>query len=154
MRELASDTANVSMLTDPPPSGCCRTFPATPEHVGQARRALAVLLDGSSLTEDATVCLSELVTNSIEHSNSRQPGGQFTVCATLAGGWLRVEVEDQGGLWLPRPQGTDGPRGRGLRIVEALSLAWGRSGGGTGSRTVWFEMHEDPNGSLGPWRSA
>jgi Histidine kinase-like ATPase domain len=116
------------------------SYPAAPEQVRHARRGLASFLDGSPWAGDAVTCLSELVTNSIEHSNSRAPGGLVTVRATLAAGRLRVEVEDQGGTWHQPATRADGPRGRGLAIVAALSGGWGKTGDGTRSRTVWFEM--------------
>jgi hypothetical protein len=56
---------------------------------------------------------------------------------------LRVEVEDQGGPWRQPSTGWDSPRGRGLRIVAALSHAWGKTDDGAGYRTVWFEMSSD-----------
>ena len=103
-----------------------------------ARRFLAANLNGSAPTGDALICLSELVTNAIRHSNSRRPGGTFTVRASAGHGRLRVEIEDQGGPWRPR-QGADGQGGRGLLVVDQLTTAWGISGNGT-ARVVWFEM--------------
>jgi anti-sigma regulatory factor (Ser/Thr protein kinase) len=71
-----------------------RTFPATPEHTGHARRFLAAILNGSPLTPDAVACLAELANNAIVHSASRHPGGTFTVRAHTSPAGLRVEVED------------------------------------------------------------
>jgi anti-sigma regulatory factor (Ser/Thr protein kinase) len=115
-----------------------RSFPATPDQVGEARRFLAAILDDSPITGDALTCLSELAANAVLHSNSRRPGGYFAVRARLHPGMLRVEVEDEGGPWESRHQ-PDGQRGRGLAIVEGLSSQWSISGDGTGTRTVWFE---------------
>jgi hypothetical protein len=42
--------------------GWSRSFPATPEQAGEARRFLAAILDGHP-ADDAILCLSELVTN-------------------------------------------------------------------------------------------
>ncbi len=66
------------------------------------------------------------------------PSGTFTVRAALLPGRLRVEVEDQGGPWLP---GTDGDcqRGRGLQIVSALATGWHIADDGTG-RTTCFHI--------------
>lgn len=116
------------------------TYRATADQIRHARLGLSSFLGDSPLTADAVTCLSELVANSIEHSNSRRPGGQVTVRATLATGRLRVEVEDQGGPWGQPATNADSPRGRGLHIVGALSWAWGKTGNGARSRTVWFEM--------------
>jgi anti-sigma regulatory factor (Ser/Thr protein kinase) len=118
-----------------------RTFPSTPDQVAKARRFLAALLAGSTVTDDALVCLSELVTNAVCHSRSGRPGGTFTVRAALTGTTLRVAVEDQGGRWAPRPGTSRGEqRGRGLVIVRQLARAWGRTGGSGIGRTVWFTM--------------
>jgi serine/threonine-protein kinase RsbW len=117
-----------------------RTFPATPDQVPQARRFLASLLDGSPAAGEALLCLSELVTNSIQHSRSARPGGRFTVRVTRTPGRLRVEVTDEGGPWEPRPCGE--VHGRGLQIVRALAARLRISDPHTGSpaRTVTFEM--------------
>ena len=80
-----------------------RTFPATPEQACQARRFLAVILDGRPDTDDAVLCLSELVTNATVHSNSRLPDGRITVRVQLHGLRLRVSVTDQGGPWTALP---------------------------------------------------
>lgn len=116
-----------------------RTFPAAADQARPARQFLAAILNDSPLTGDALACLSELAANAIIHSNSRNPGGTFTVCVTLAPGWLRVEVEDQGGPWAP-DHDDGGQNGRGLLIVSQLATTWDISGHGATSRTVWFEM--------------
>lgn len=117
---------------------CEREFPASPAQVPKARRFLAAILGDSRATDDALVCLSELVTNSIQHSRSAKPGGTFTVRASVAPGSVQVEVEDQGGPWqmLRHPPGQ---RGRGLQIVSQLAASWGISGDGS-TRTVSFQI--------------
>jgi serine/threonine-protein kinase RsbW len=89
----------------------------------------------------------ELVSNAVQHSDSREPGGTFRVRVQVRHGEsVRVEVADGGGTWA-RPgtddesgcdSAADGCRsgGRGLRIVAALAVAWGVSGDETG-RAVW-----------------
>lgn len=138
------DTLAMSQIQYPSLNGplrsWSRTFPATPDQVRHARYALATLLDSSPVTADVLTCLSELVTNSIEHSNSRQPGGVLTVHVSHTTGGLRVAVEDQGGEWQQATPSEDNPRGRGLHIVQALADRWGKTGDGDGVRTVWFEM--------------
>jgi anti-sigma regulatory factor (Ser/Thr protein kinase)/DNA-binding XRE family transcriptional regulator len=121
-----------------------RSFPATAQQVGEARRFLAAIADGCPAAGDALLCLSELATNALLHSRSREPGGRFTVRAQRHGSHLRVEVRDQGGPWAP-PALTDpaGHNGRGLAIVDQLSRTWGRSGNEAGW-TVWFEIGQDP----------
>jgi anti-sigma regulatory factor (Ser/Thr protein kinase)/DNA-binding XRE family transcriptional regulator len=121
-----------------------RAFPALPQQARQARRFLASLLDGHPAADDAVLCLSELVSNAILHSRSREPGGQFTVRVRLHGTHLRAEVGDQGGPWTPPPLTDPAEQsGRGLAIVDQLARTWGRSGGETGW-TVWFETGQPP----------
>lgn len=121
-----------------------RAFPASPPQIREARRFLAAILDGCPADDDALLCLSELATNALLHSHSREPGGCFTVHAQRQGNHARVEVRDQGGPW-PPPAPTDPgeQNGRGLAIVSQLARAWGRSGDETGW-TVWFEIGQDP----------
>lgn len=122
-----------------PPACWSRAYPATASHVREARCFLAAILNGSPLTGDALICLSELVTNAICHSNSARPGGTFTVRASPHDGSLRVEVEDQGGPWAHGPH-SDGQSGRGLLIVSQLATTWGISADSTSTRVVWFTL--------------
>ncbi|HEV2376722.1 MAG TPA: ATP-binding protein [Streptosporangiaceae bacterium] len=117
-----------------------RTFPATLDQVRQARRFLADVLAGCAVADDAVLCLSELATNAVRHSGSARPGGQFTVHVTVNADWLLVEIEDGGGTWQEATSGQECPNGRGLRIVEALTDVWGKTGDGVSSRMVWFQM--------------
>lgn len=115
-----------------------RSFSATADQVRDARRFLSQALGDCPLAGDALACLSELAANSVLHSNSRRPGGCFTVRARLHPAGLRVEVEDEGGPWQRGP-GPEDQCGRGLVIVGALASDWSMAGDGTG-RTVWFEL--------------
>ena len=117
-----------------------RIFPATAEQVHEARQFLATILDGRPAADDALLCLSELVTNAIVHSDSAKPAGQITVRAQLHGSQLRVEVTDQGGPWAAHPSDPAGLHGRGLVILSRLADAWGRIGNPTVGWTVWFEL--------------
>ncbi len=124
----------------PVPLTWTRVFPARPDQVGEARRFLALILDGLPAAEDAILCVSELVTNAVIHSRSRRPGGCFTVSAGIRpGDRLRIEVADQGGRWA-QPVSTDGQHGRGLLIVGRLARTWGVTGDPGAGRTVWFEI--------------
>ena len=145
-----------------------RTFPAVPAQVAEARRFLAGVLDNDPAADDAVLCLSELASNAMLHSRSREPGGVFTVRAQLTHQRLRVEVDDQGGPWHTRnrpspdeptgtpthpnpdePTGTpthhnpDEPTGRGLVIVGHLATRWGCAGHSTTGWTVWYELDLD-----------
>jgi anti-sigma regulatory factor (Ser/Thr protein kinase)/DNA-binding Xre family transcriptional regulator len=126
-----------------------RDFPATPDQASGARQFLGVILAGHPAGEDACLCLSELVTNAMLHSRSREPGGLFTVRVLLHGSRLRVEVHDQGGPWRqPATASTDQQDGRGLLIVDQLAAAWGRTGDHQAGWTVWFEIGPCPGH---PW---
>ena len=49
------------------------------------------------------LCVSELATNAVLHSASRNPGGTFTVRAAIFDDHVRIEVEDNGGTWDEHP---------------------------------------------------
>jgi serine/threonine-protein kinase RsbW len=121
-----------------PAHTCTRSFRATADQVGEARRFLAQILGDCPLAADAVVCLSELAANSVRHSSSRRPGGYFTVRASLRPEGLRVEVEDEGGAWGHR-QEPDDECGRGFVIVGALASDWSVTGTES-TRTIWFEL--------------
>jgi serine/threonine-protein kinase RsbW len=132
-----SPSAGAAAATSP--GTWSRSFRATADQVREARRFLAEVLGDSPLAADALICLSELASNSVLHSNSRRPGGQFVVRATLHARALRIEVEDEGGPWVRRND-PDDRYGRGLVIVDRLSSDWSASGERSGTRTVWFEI--------------
>jgi anti-sigma regulatory factor (Ser/Thr protein kinase) len=122
--------------------GWSRAFPATPTQVREARRFLAGILDGHPATDDAILCLSELVTNATIHSHSRQPGGHFRVRVERHGSHVRVEVTDQGGPWA-QSQPHDDQNGRGLLVVAQLARDFGRIGYEHAGWTVWYEIEAE-----------
>jgi anti-sigma regulatory factor (Ser/Thr protein kinase) len=141
-------TARAAGLATTVPLAWSRAFPATPAQSREARRFLAGILSDSPAADDAILCLSELAANATIHSNSRRPGGHFTVRAQIRpDDRLRVEVQDQGGSWTRPGAQTepphDGPHGRGLVIVGRLAQDWGRSGDSETGWIVWFEMPYD-----------
>jgi anti-sigma regulatory factor (Ser/Thr protein kinase) len=115
------------------------TFRSRPEAVSAARRALDGLEDrlDASVFYDASLCLSELVTNAVLHSGADDQD-ELELSVALSGQTLRVTVVDRGsGFDPPRPTGGD-ESGWGLYIVDRLSHAWGVE---RDPRTaVWFEM--------------
>lgn len=74
-----------------------RTFSATLDQVGEARRFLAIILGGHPSAADAILCLSELAANASRHSRSARPGGSFVVRFRRSGPAIRIEVIDEGG---------------------------------------------------------
>ena len=83
----------------------------------------------------ALLLTSELVTNAVQHGV-----GPIGVHIAWGERGVRVEVEDQSPEW-PSTRAIDreAPNGRGLRMVEGLSSAWGVSAGEAG-KTVWFTL--------------
>lgn len=117
------------------------TLPATPDQIAEARRFVAGFVADATLADDAMLCLSEVATNAVIHSDSRRAGGRFTVRAELHGdGYVHIDVEDQGGRWMERAK-PEGQSHLGLTVVRQLASAWGIDGDGSGSRRVWFELH-------------
>jgi len=123
-----------------------RTFAAVPSQVSHARQFLADLVGSHELADDATICLSEMATNAVIHSDSRNPGGTFGVRVTAGADFIRVEVTDAGGVWGRAEPPGDGLWGRGLAIVAALATSWGVTGG-ISDRTAWCEVR-------GTWANA
>jgi anti-sigma regulatory factor (Ser/Thr protein kinase) len=117
------------------PSASGATYPGRPEHIRQARAEAQGLLAGCPAADEVILCLSELAANAVVHSNSRRPGGTFTIgIESCPGVFIRIEVADDGGPWLaPAP---DPCSGRGLDIVGALAAEWGVATSAAG-RTVW-----------------
>ena len=116
------------------------SFSATASQVTWARQFLESFLTDSPLAADAVLCLSEVATNSVLHSNSRCEGGRFTVnVERYDEGRVRVEIEDQGGPWIQRTK-PEGQQSLGLRIVGQLAREWGIKVASDSARTVWFEV--------------
>jgi serine/threonine-protein kinase RsbW len=121
-----------------------RTFPADPQSIPEARHFVAEFL--TDVVPDATrdaieVMVSELATNAIRHAASG-----FTLRLYVSDTHVRVEAIDTGSgvPELRSPSPTD-PSGRGLRIVQGLSDAWGQQTTEEG-KMVWFTIpcHPDP----------
>ncbi len=116
-------------------TACAHTYPGRPEQIARVRAQLRELLAGCAIADDVILCVSELATNAIRHSNSRGPGGTFTVRSTVRpGDYVLIEVEDDGGPWAPKPSARD--RGHGLDVLRVLASTWGLNGD-RGSRTIW-----------------
>ncbi|MFC5719275.1 SpoIIE family protein phosphatase [Streptomyces gamaensis] len=110
----------------------------TPAEVRRARTLVRDRLAAwglHSASENAVLCVSELVTNAVRHTDSRQL--QLRLVRTDV---LLCEVTDEEHT-LPTLLGTalDKESGRGLRVVGALAREWGASHGRQG-KTVWCEL--------------
>jgi anti-sigma regulatory factor (Ser/Thr protein kinase) len=114
--------------------GCTR-------EVARARAFVAQTLGPDHPGAEAAVLLtSELVTNAVLHSDSREDG-TVTVAVTHLGDWLRVEVSDAGSADSTPVVKDSGcaDSGHGLFLVNALAREWGCCTG-EGQTTVWFSI--------------
>ena len=145
-----------------------RTFRGIPASVPEARRFVAELLPGCPAREVLTMCVSELATNAIAHTDSGN-GGVFIVEVDLPHpGTARLAVTDEGSDSLPAvgplpsaplssaplpladplasvaslpladPLDSLAEGGRGLALVAASTTRWGYADAHPG-RTVWAE---------------
>lgn len=114
-------------------------FEPVAESVGAARRHAVRGLQSRGaprLEEDVRTVVTELATNAVLHARTR-----FTVTITTNSTHLRVAVTD-GSATQPRLRrhgDQDATTGRGLRIVEELSTAWGVEANSTG-KTTWCDL--------------
>jgi anti-sigma regulatory factor (Ser/Thr protein kinase) len=119
-----------------------QVLPAHRDQVQVARAFISAILSTCPAASDAVFCVSELATNAVLHSASRNPGGTFTVRASISGDHVRIEVEDHGGTW-DEHQHRDS-RSHGLDIVRELAADCGRDGGPLTGWVVWarLEWHQ------------
>ncbi|AXI91332.1 ATP-binding protein (plasmid) [Streptomyces sp. ETH9427] len=112
--------------------------------VGMARKLTAARLRYcglEALVDDATLIVSELVTNAIQHGD----GNQITMTVTVRDGVLRLAVHGETpGQPVARNAPDDAERGRGLFLVNCLAAAhggtWGTEQNGT---TTWCTLAVD-----------
>lgn len=87
--------------------------------------------------EDVLLLVSELVTNSVRHSDS----DAIDVRVSTEDGHIRVEVSDSGPGF---DEGTPRGDGLGIAIVDKIAHRWGYS---SGERfTVWAELERPTEG--------
>ena len=118
------------------------TIPGREQSVPEARAFVdGVLGPGDPRSDVARLLVSELVTNAVQHTLSRRPGGTVTVVVIELAGSLRVEVTDEGSARNVPVVRDDmlATDGRGLFLVQSLADEWGylRESCGT---TVWFHL--------------
>jgi anti-sigma regulatory factor (Ser/Thr protein kinase) len=121
-----------------PPKTYAVTYAGRPEQVSRVRWLVAELLDGCPVACDAVLLASEIATNAVCHSNSRESGGTFIVRVVIHENCVRIEVEDQGGQWKPEDARIDG-RGHGLDLVREIASDWAVDGSAKG-RVVSFRL--------------
>jgi anti-sigma regulatory factor (Ser/Thr protein kinase) len=86
--------------------------------------------------DDVVLAVSELVTNALVHG-----AGQVHLTLSATDIAVRIEVDDRSSA---RPRvveaAADATGGRGMRIVEVVSSAWGLTDRSDGGKTVWCEI--------------
>ncbi|MET8141627.1 ATP-binding protein [Sphaerisporangium sp. NPDC005288] len=111
-----------------------------PESVALAREYVRRKLGaGHPALDEVTLLVSEVVTNSVVHSDSRD-GGTVTLALADCQDFVHVDVVDAGGE--STPQVCHDPYaegGRGLMLVDLMSKTWSVYEDEAG-RTVWFEV--------------
>jgi anti-sigma regulatory factor (Ser/Thr protein kinase) len=109
-----------------------------PDAAAEARRAIATLpadLD-PPLIETLRLLVTELVTNSVRHTES----DAITLRVAVGSSAVLTEVTDDGPAFDPDPESLEDPdRGWGLFLVQMLAPRWGVKNDG-GSKHVWFEL--------------
>ena len=89
----------------------------------------------ADLVDDASLLVTELVTNAVLHASS-----VVQVTVRRRGDTVRVEVSDAGAGVLRRPApNLAATHGRGLLLVESVAAEWGATFDGD-VKTVWFEL--------------
>lgn len=107
-----------------------------------ARRFVDDTLAGwqvADVLDTAQLLVSEVVTNAVVHGRS-----EAEVAVRLLDDRVRVEVVDRGDMPVRRRDAEDEETsGRGMALVEALSMAWGIDDLPVG-KMVWFEVARPP----------
>ena len=99
----------------------------------------------ASVLDDALIVASELVSNSVRHSDA--PGGAVVVIRIqITSTMVRIEVEDpgSGGTIAPRAPDLESGGGFGLNLVRALSERWGLERVLAGGTRVWAQLQRAP----------
>jgi anti-sigma regulatory factor (Ser/Thr protein kinase) len=114
---------------------------AGPSAAAWARSALIPLEErvDEDRMADVRLLVSELVTNSVRHSDMPPPGS-VGLEVSLDSDTIRVEVRDRGPGFEPRPRhaGQSKAGGWGLFLVERLADRWGVMR--NSFTNVWFEI--------------
>jgi anti-sigma regulatory factor (Ser/Thr protein kinase) len=118
---------------------------ATVKSPGSARRFVTdqlAMWGYATLTADAALLTSELVTNAVAHG--AEP---YAVEVVDLDDGVLVTVEDAAHEAVPAPrrQGSEAESGRGLAIVDSIATAWGTSAVPGDGKVVWFRLTPPPH---------
>jgi transcriptional regulator with XRE-family HTH domain len=122
------------------PGRFIKRFPCTDLAPSLARAAMVATAVGmpAGAFDDALLLTSELVTNSVKHTESEW----IELEITLGADRLRIEVSDQSRATIrPRTPGIDG--GWGIMIVGEVATRWGVERRKAG-KTIWAEFDLTP----------
>jgi anti-sigma regulatory factor (Ser/Thr protein kinase) len=116
-------------------------LPPTAASVAAARRLVRELLavwDVPHDREDAALLVTELVANVVDHVRGE---AVLTLELSLSDTWLRIAVVDGSSIRpVVQELSHERPRGRGMRMVEAIADRWGAEDHEGGKR-VWFDLY-------------
>lgn len=132
------------METTTPPTTVATQWPCHPRTVPRARHQLAELLGEwglAHLAEDATLVLSELVSNAVKHGRI---GRDVQTVFAREGDGVRIEVHDARGETTPTMTSSGrllDDSGRGLPIVHAITGGqWGVAARTGPGKAVWAHV--------------
>jgi anti-sigma regulatory factor (Ser/Thr protein kinase) len=116
-------------------------LPPTSGSVTAARRLVRELLavwDVPHDQDDAALLVTELVANVVDHVRGED---DLTLELSVSDTWLRIGVVDGSSIRpVVQELSHERPRGRGMRMVEAIADRWGAEDHNGGKR-VWFDMY-------------
>ena len=132
-----------------PPMRWRRVFPGEERQLSILRRWLESLLPDYPARADVASAATELGANAIQHTASGH-GGSFAVEITWHQQAVRVAVADSGGPAEPRViDDPAGERGRGMLLVQGLSVRTGICGDHRG-RLIWADILWNPTEATAP----
>jgi hypothetical protein len=140
-----------------PPRTVITVFAALPEAAHDARTFTARTLTSwglSDLAETATLLVSELITNAVQHAGGvmNPPADRTELLGQVAPVMLGlsrrtslvlIEVWDRDQAPPLRRVADDAVGGRGLELVDALSKEWGCDILTTGGKIVWSALETE-----------
>ncbi|HEX6467822.1 MAG TPA: ATP-binding protein [Streptosporangiaceae bacterium] len=127
------------MMTDEPSLIGAITIPGTMRAARVAREFVAEIVQpGVAALSDLVLCVSELVTNAVVHTKSGVRG-YVKIQVTETEKEIRLDVTDEGGTSSVPHLASVGAGGRGLRILDSITTAWGVRPAGPGT-TVWCTL--------------